>query len=194
MHGAVHSDENRPDCRRPAEVMQQLVRDVAGAQVREDQNVRALLENTELVRRRKKLFVEGGVGLHLSFDDDRGITFPKKPDSEWAIDPEEAAALTDRLGNLALVKKADNGRLRSAPFDVKRAVLRNQGFALTTIIADNEQWGAEQVEGRQRRLARLALDAWPIRPKTKRTRSRRGNAPEDVFQIAHRTTRESTGT
>jgi hypothetical protein len=123
---------------------------------------------------------------------------PRKPDGEWGIDPDEVGVLATRLGNLALVKKSDNGRLRSATFDIKRHVLRQQGFQLTTIIADKERWGADQIEERQARLADLAVRAWPIKPSAKPRRQPRAKrerrSSEDVNEAAYRIVREATGT
>lgn len=119
---------------------------------------------------------------------------PKKPDSDWNIDPDDVGVLATRLGNQALVKKSDNGRLRSATFDVKRQVLRQQGFKLTTIIADKEHWGADEIEERQTLMAGLAERAWALPrtfPKSKRPKA---NPTEDIAEAAHRIMRKATGT
>ena len=80
VHRATHADEDRPDRRRPAEVVQQLVGDVARAQVRENQHVRLFLERAERIVALDDLRIERGVGLHLAVDDERRIALPQQRD------------------------------------------------------------------------------------------------------------------
>jgi hypothetical protein len=44
VDGVLHADEDGADRRGPAQLREQLVRNVAGAEVREDQHVRGFLE------------------------------------------------------------------------------------------------------------------------------------------------------
>jgi Ser/Thr protein kinase RdoA (MazF antagonist) len=89
------------------------------------------------------------------------------------------------------VKRSDNRRLRSVPFDEKREVLRQQGFMLTTIIAEKAKWGAEEIEWRQALMADLAERVWPLPkpPKPKRSRPRQ---TEDIAEAAFRIVQEAT--
>jgi hypothetical protein len=123
---------------------------------------------------------------------------PKRPDADWDLEKDEVSQLVARLGNLALIKKSDNGKLRSAPFADKRPVYAETPYVLTKEIARLSAWGPEDIVDRQDRMASLAPRAWPIRPasKPKRTPTKRASKtqPEDVAEIAFRTMREATGT
>ena len=55
--------------------MQELVRDVASAQVGKYQHVRPLLQHAERIRRTEDVLVHRRVGLHLAVDDHRGSRF-----------------------------------------------------------------------------------------------------------------------
>src|SRR5690242_5925748 len=78
MYRTVHSKENRTNCGRSSKVVQQLVRNVACAQVREDQHIRALTETAEWIRRLEQLFIERCVGLHLPVHYHRCVTLPEQ--------------------------------------------------------------------------------------------------------------------
>lgn len=123
---------------------------------------------------------------------------PKRPDADWDVDKDELNQLVNRLGNLALIKKSDNGKVRSASFTEKRPVYEDTPYVLTKEIARFSTWGAEEIVDRQDRMAPLAARAWPIRPAAKPRRgpsNRVGkHQPEDVAEIAFRTMREATGT
>ena len=47
-------------------------------------------------------------------------------------------------------------------FLAKKEALRASPFTLTSEIADKAQWGVDEIEERQRELATLAVDAWPL--------------------------------
>src|SRR5688572_33462285 len=76
VHRTIHAYEYRAYGRSTTQMIQQLVRDVASAEVREDQHVRGIAEKTERIRRVEQRLVERRVGLHLSIDDERRIALP----------------------------------------------------------------------------------------------------------------------
>jgi hypothetical protein len=83
--------------------------------------------------------------------------------SEWnAFDQEQRALFTGRLGNLALLQSGPNSTLQSKPFDEKRKVYEESGYLLTKEIAAESGWNPATVAKRQKRLARIAIKAWPI--------------------------------
>jgi hypothetical protein len=82
---------------------------------------------------------------------------------EWAMfDQEQRALLTGRLGNLALLQKTPNSDLRSVSFTEKKAVYEKSEYILTNEIARLRDWNATALADRQKRLASLAVQAWPI--------------------------------
>src|SRR5215208_5678518 len=78
MHWPIHAHEYRSDRRGATKVVQQLVRDVAGAQVREDQYVRLFLERAEGIVAIDDLTVERRIRLHLAVDDERRISLAQQ--------------------------------------------------------------------------------------------------------------------
>jgi hypothetical protein len=69
----------------------------------------------------------------------------------------------NRLGNLALLESEANGAIQGCAFDKKRSVLGDAStVSLTKEIALFTKWGLEEIEQRQKRLAKAALKTWPI--------------------------------
>ena len=88
---------------------------------------------------------------------------PKKPESNWPqFTGDEAAMSVNRLGNQALLRASDNSDLKSANFPDKKSVYAESPYALTSQIAELDDWSAAAVRSRQVTLAELALAAWPI--------------------------------
>ena len=102
-------------------------------------------------------------------DDPSSITLehvlPKNPnDGEWsAFNPEEVKRLARRIGNLCLLQKTANSNLKSAEFVIKKPVLAEAGYVLTSKIAAYDDWTVDTIAERQGELAKLAVKAWPIR-------------------------------
>src|ERR1700694_4949164 len=80
MHGKIHTDQERSDLRRAAEVVQQLVGDIPRAQIGKYQDVRPLFQHAEGVRRPEDVLVHRRVRLHLAIDDERRIPLPENRD------------------------------------------------------------------------------------------------------------------
>jgi Protein of unknown function DUF262/Protein of unknown function (DUF1524) len=89
---------------------------------------------------------------------------PENPTSnEWDVfDAEQRALFTDRLGNLALLQRSPNSDLQSKSFAEKKTIYRQSGYILTREIADLPEWTPAAATDRQKRLAELAVKAWPI--------------------------------
>jgi hypothetical protein len=87
---------------------------------------------------------------------------PQSPVGQWGgIDEDAAKAHFNRLGNLALLSTKLNTAIANAEFEIKATEYATSPFALTREIAEQSQWGIQQIERRQKRLARLAVAAWP---------------------------------
>lgn len=121
---------------------------------------------------------------------------PRKPEPGWSVTEDVIAQYSTRLGNLVLLKKVDNSRLRSKPFAEKIPAF-SRSYALTQMVTREKDWTPAAIERRQAALAELAVKAWPIKPLVKPTPPRvprhRKSQPEDVAEIAFRTRTESTG-
>jgi hypothetical protein len=49
-------------------------------------------------------------------------------------------------------------------FTEKLKAFKKSNIVLTREISDSATWDIESIEGRQDRLAKLAVQAWPLRP------------------------------
>jgi hypothetical protein len=88
----------------------------------------------------------------------------KNPKSAWSrIDPDDARAYCDRLGNMALLVTKDNSTLGDADFSMKAPVYKSIDLMLTSALADSTDWGIEQIRERQIKLSELAVKAWPYK-------------------------------
>ena len=89
---------------------------------------------------------------------------PKSPSANWpTFSAEEAAAYTTRLGNLALLAAGVNSQVGSVPFASKRSILSASDFQLTKAIGSAKTWAPQQIEARQLRLAKLAVETWSLK-------------------------------
>jgi len=88
---------------------------------------------------------------------------PRNPSGAWAhLNPEIASAFAIRIGNLALMQQRMNALVANDGFAEKRPHLTQSQFRLTAEIGACDNWGVEEIESRQRRLAELAVNAWPL--------------------------------
>lgn len=78
-----------------------------------------------------------------------------------AFDPESAAAYTNRLGNLALMRNKENSLSGNEEFPDKKKRYTNSDFILTKSIAGLSGWDPQAIEDRQSKLANLAVKTWP---------------------------------
>lgn len=104
---------------------------------------------------------------HIPNEDSDAINLehvlPEKPEENWPqFTEDEVKIYCKRIGNLALLNASSNSSLRSVGIDEKQAVFKEAGYDTTKLIADADGWGTEQIIERQKRLALLAVKAWPI--------------------------------
>jgi hypothetical protein len=105
--------------------------------------------------------------FYLPNDDAQIITLehvlPRNPEGNWPqFSREEAEAFHRRLGNLALLHAKGNSDLKSLPFTEKKAIYADAQYMLTRQIATLNDWTPETISARQREMARLALQTWPL--------------------------------
>ena len=60
------------------------------------------------------------------------------------------------------MKERMNSLVANDGFEDKKPHLAASTYALTAEIGEEDEWGVEQIEARQARLAELAVAAWPI--------------------------------
>ena len=90
---------------------------------------------------------------------------PQKLTREWrnALGPdadEIHARWLHTLGNLTLALNARNSKMSDKPFLEKKTVLEKSNFALNSSLKDLDEWNAETIERRGRKLAELAAKHW----------------------------------
>ncbi len=120
-----------------------------GDRVFEEAFMTAKVANSKLARYYLRCLEEVTTGVRDPYfapvDDAQQVdlehVLPKRPDADWDLDKDEVNQLIARLGNLALIKKSDNGKLRSAAFADKRAVYADTPYVLTKEIARMSAWG-----------------------------------------------------
>ena len=98
----------------------------------------------------------------------RGLTvehvMPRDLTDEWrdALGPaanQIHARLLHTLGNLTLT--GYNPELSNRPFSEKRRLFQNSNLAMNKQIAEEAEWGPEQIRSRGERLAARAIKIWP---------------------------------
>ena len=98
----------------------------------------------------------------------RGLTvehvMPQVLTDDWrvALGPEATAIHTDllhTLGNLTLT--GYNPELSNRPFSDKRSRFQDSNLMMNKEIAEEAEWGPEQIRSRAERLAARAIEIWP---------------------------------
>ncbi len=98
----------------------------------------------------------------------RGLTvehvMPQDLTDEWqaALGPGAAdihVRLLHTLGNLTLT--GYNPELSNRPFGEKRRLFQDSNLAMNKEIAEEAEWGPEQIRSRAERLAARAIEIWP---------------------------------
>ena len=89
---------------------------------------------------------------------------PRKPEGNWPQFREEDVEFhSAKLGNLALMRASDNSDIKSDAFAEKKKVFAASPYLLTSQIAELDDWTPEAILERQRRLAALAVETWPVK-------------------------------
>ena len=88
---------------------------------------------------------------------------PETPENNWpAIDPELAAAYYNRIGNMVLLQAKKNSTIGNSSFVDKAKVLAASTYALTAEVGNSTTWSILQIQQRQKRLAKYAVETWPL--------------------------------
>ena len=62
-----------------------------------------------------------------------------------------------KLGNLTLLSEDENNRAGNRPFHNKRAILQESRLQINRVLAENQEWGADQASARQEDLTAQAM-------------------------------------
>lgn len=101
--------------------------------------------------------------------DDRSIinlehVLPEKPEGNWpGFSEDDVAQYAKRLGNLVLLRASNNSQLKSCTFSEKRRLYAESPYLLTSQVAELTDWTTQTIADRQKRLAQLAIKAWPVK-------------------------------
>jgi len=68
------------------------------------------------------------------------------------------------LERMLLLKQRMNVKLRNSAFSSKRDIYAQSNLLLTKKVAEFNEWTKETIEERQNYLAKLAVQAWKIKP------------------------------
>jgi hypothetical protein len=91
---------------------------------------------------------------------------PRNRSDHWKHIPlEQHPALVKRLGNLTLLATRLNSKAANAGLDEKKKHFTKSAIKMTKDLCSFSQWTAAEIEVRQRGLAKLAVKAWPVKPK-----------------------------
>lgn len=82
---------------------------------------------------------------------------------EWPeISDRDVETHSHRLGNLVLIQAKVNSAMDRSTFENKKSSLVKSDYVLTKEVAEYGKWGVEEIDLRQKALAKLAVKTWPI--------------------------------
>jgi len=88
---------------------------------------------------------------------------PVNPGGNWpGIDPADADAYYRRIGNLVLLTASKNVAIGNLSFADKKDHLAKSAYILTSEVGKKPTWGIAEIKERQKKLASLAVQTWPI--------------------------------
>lgn len=91
---------------------------------------------------------------------------PQTRAPHWeGISVEQHENYVKRLGNLALLDRVLNEKSGNLPFADKAKALAKSKIATTREIAAATSWDTKAIDERQKQMAKLAVKAWPLKPR-----------------------------
>ena len=88
---------------------------------------------------------------------------PEKPEGNWPKFTDEQVKLNyKRIGNLCLMRASDNSTAKSADFKTKKPIFAKSPYVLTKQIAKATDWTQAESAERQKELAGIAINTWPV--------------------------------
>jgi hypothetical protein len=103
---------------------------------------------------------------YIENDDVRDVTLehvlPLTLGPGWSIDPDVAEASKNLLGNMALLSSLKNRDIGNSSFAEKKVAFAASDYMTSQEIAEFQNWGREEILARQQRLAKTAIETWPL--------------------------------
>ena len=91
---------------------------------------------------------------------------PQTRAPHWEGTPvEQHENYAKRLGNLALLDRVLNEKSGNLPFADKAKILAKSKISTTREIATATSWDISAIDERQKQMAKLAVKAWPLKPR-----------------------------
>jgi len=91
---------------------------------------------------------------------------PQTRAPHWeGIPVEQHENYVKRLGNLALLDRVLNEKIGNLPFTDKAKILARSKISTTCEISTATSWDAKAIDERQKQMAKLAVTAWPLKPR-----------------------------
>jgi hypothetical protein len=88
---------------------------------------------------------------------------PENPGEGWShFSEDEIRAYSRRIGNLVLLNAMTNSKIGNKPFNEKRPSYAASSLQLTKMAAEPTEWTKEEIEVRQKKLAKVAVRTWPL--------------------------------
>ena len=81
------------------------------------------------------------------------------------IPAEEHGNYVNRLGNLALLDRSLNEKSGNLSFAEKSKILAKSNISTTREVSTVATWDINAIDDRQKRMAKLAVKAWPTKPR-----------------------------
>lgn len=122
--------------------------------------------NTKVIRYILGEIEGSGSGTMIDIDDDEHSIehiLPQNPDESWGIDEYKADQLTNRIGNLCLLKKSSNREIGNASYLIKKEVYAKSAYQTTRSIPEHyPEWNEFSINSRQKHIAKKADSIWRL--------------------------------
>jgi hypothetical protein len=88
---------------------------------------------------------------------------PESPGGNWpSFDDDSAQLYYNRIGNMVLLQASQNSLIGNSAFADKKPILKKSTFILTEQVGDKPKWEKDDINERQKQLAALAVETWPL--------------------------------
>lgn len=127
----------------------------ANLTVKQDQEKRYLLRAIDSFENKETQIIKDNNIVHIEH------IMPQKP-SKWNVEPEQAEEYKNRLGNLTLLGEEYNKNASNDTFEKKKEVYKKSKIEMNKELVNLEKWTFDDIENRQKNLAKLAVKIWAI--------------------------------
>lgn len=99
------------------------------------------------------------------YDEDASIEhiMPQNAEEEWGVDEDKLRQLVFRLGNTCLLERRLNMQIKNDSFEEKRKIYSQSVYFDAKMIAqEQEDWTEMDINKRQAKMARVAVNIWKV--------------------------------